>query len=414
MAMNTRERFREVMENFGPRTSPPKWEFGYWGASYENWYAEGLPRRQPPKPLTKITTSNSSLYIPCWNSLPPGKLPAGFAILAGGLYWPTQGFALDEDVRVALGMDKGQILVNVNLLFHPRFDVRILEETADSLTYVDIDGVKRLFSKSTGVLPSALENPIKDWATWNKLKEERLNLKDIKGRFPAHWPKLLKKYKNRDFPLVLGGYPQGYFGTLAHLMGYEHLFYNYNDEPKLIHDIQKTFTDIWIAVYEEVLAQTDADMAVIWEDISAGTGSMVAPAMIREYMLPYYKRLTGFLKAHGVKTIFVDTDGECTDLIPLFMEGGVTGMYPLEASCGVDIVKVRKMFPTLQMMGGIPKSEILKGTKRIEEILEPVRAVLRSGGYVPFGDHLIPPEIHWSEFRDYRQRLNDLIDSRAR
>jgi uroporphyrinogen decarboxylase len=197
-------------------------------------------------------------------------------------------------------------------------------------------------------------------------------------------------------------------------MGYEHLFYNYNDEPKLIHDIQKTFTDIWIAVYEEVLAQTDADMAVIWEDISAGTGSMVAPAMIREYMLPYYKRLTGFLKAHGVKTIFVDTDGECTDLIPLFMEGGVTGMYPLEASCGVDIVKVRKMFPTLQMMGGIPKSEILKGTKRIEEILEPVRAVLRSGGYVPFGDHLIPPEIHWSEFRDYRQRLNDLIDSRAR
>jgi len=33
---------------------------------------------------------------------------------------------------------------------------------------------------------------------------------------------------------------------------------------------------------------------------------------------------------------------------------------------------------------------------------------------VPFGDHLIPPEIHWSEFRDYRLRLNDLIDGRAR
>ena len=118
---------------------------------------------------------------------------------------------------------------------------------------------------------------------------------------------------------------------------------------------------------------------MIWEDISAGTGSMVAPAMIREFMLPYYKRLTGFLKAHGVSTIFVDTDGECTDLIPLFLEGGVTGLYPMEASCGVDIVKVRKQYPTLQLMGGIPKSEITRGRARIDQILEPAAQVLKTG-----------------------------------
>ena len=409
--MNVRERFREVMENFNTDVAAPKWEFGYWGASYDTWYAEGLPKTHPPRPLTRTTSTNASLYIPCWNSVRGQKLPAGIAVLGGGLYWPTQGFALDDDVRLACGMDRGQVLVNVDLLFHPRFDVQVIEETADFLVYVDIDGVKRQFSKSTGVIPSALENPIRDWPTWNRLKEERLNLKDIKGRFPPHWPELLEKYRNRDFPLVLGGYPQGYFGTLAHLMGYEHLFYNYTDEPKLIHDIEKTFTEIWIAVYEEVLSQTDVDLFVIWEDISAGTGSMVAPAMIREFMLPYYKRLTGFLKAHGVKTLFVDTDGECTDLIPLFLEGGITGMYPMEASCGVDIVKVRKKHPTLQLMGGIPKSEILKGRERIEQILKPAAEVLKTGGYVPFGDHLIPPEVHWEEFQYYRRRLNELIDA---
>ncbi len=405
--MTVRERFAAVMQ--GAEAAPPKWEFGYWGATCTNWYAEGLPKRAEPHPLTRVTTTNASLYIPCWNSLPAGKLSAGIAVLGGGLYWPTQGFALDDDVRVACGMDKGQILVNVDLLFHPRFEPHVLEETDSSMVYVDIDGVKRQFSKETGVIPNALDNPIKDWATWNRLKSERLTLKNVKGRFPAHWPSLLKKYRNRDYPLVLGGYPQGYFGTLAHLMGYEKLFYNYADDPELIHDIQKTFTEIWLAVYEEVLSQTDVDLFVIWEDISAGTGSMVSPAMIREYMLPYYKRLTGFLKAHGVKTIFVDTDGECTDLIPLFLEGGVTGMYPMEASCGVDIVKVRKLFPKLQMMGGVPKSEILKGPARIEEILRPVQEVLKTGRYVPFGDHLIPPEVHWQEFRTYRTRLNSMI-----
>ena len=365
--MNVRERFREVMA--GASASAPKWEFGYWAAGYEQWYREGLARKRPPKPLAKTTTTNASLYIPCWRSIPPGRLAAGLAVLGGGLYWPTQGFALDQDVADACGMDKGQVLVNVDLLFHPRFEVKIIDETDVSLVYVDIDGVKRLFSKTTGVLPSALENPIRDWPTWNRLKAERLNLRDIVGRFPPHWPRLLEKYRGRDYPLVLGGYPQGYFGTLAHLMGYERLFYGYTDEPKLIHDIQKTFTEIWIAVYEEVLAQTDVDLFIFWEDISAGTGSMVSPATIREYMLPSFQRLTGFLKAHGVKTIFVDTDGECTDLIPLFLEGGVTGLYPMEASCGVDIVKVRSRYPELQLMGGIPKSEIARGAAHVDRIL---------------------------------------------
>jgi uroporphyrinogen decarboxylase len=80
----------------------------------------------------------------------------------------------------------------------------------------------------------------------------------------------------------------------------------------------------------------------------------------------------------------------------------------------LDIVKVRKLFPTLQLMGGVPKSEIPKGKERIEQILQPVREVLQTGGYVPFGDHLIPPEVHWEEFKYYRQRLNELIDASTR
>ncbi len=64
-------------------------------------------------------------------------------------------------------------------------------------------------------------------------------------------------------------------------------------------------------------------MSIFWEDISAGSGSMVPRAAMREFMVPYYRSVTGFLKPHGVKTIFVDTDGECIDLVPV-LEGGVT------------------------------------------------------------------------------------------
>jgi len=290
------------------------------------------------------------------------------------------------------------------------FDIEIIEENEEFMIYIDIDGVKRKFMKKTGVIPASIEMVIKDRKSWEKLKSERLNLENISKRFPSNWKELLKEYRNRDYPLALGGYPYGYFGTLVTLMGYEKLFFNYSDDPKLIHDIQKTFTDLWIAVYEEVLSQTDVDLFFIWEDVSGNKGSLISPASIKEFMLPYYKRLTAFLKEHGVDIIMVDTDGDCFNIIPFFIEGGVTAMMPIEVSCGMDLIKVRKYFPKLRLMGGIPKFEIKYGKARIDQILEPVSEVLKYGGYIPTGDHFIPPEIEWENFKYYRNKLNKLID----
>ena len=406
--MNVRERFREVM-SFHTGVAPPRWEFGYWGGSYENWYREGLPEKKRPR-LPTTSGTHVDLYAPCWHSLPGPELPDGIAVTGGGLYWPTQSFALDNDVLDALIMDRSQVAVNVNLLFSPQFDIEIVEENDDKLLYKDIDGVTRVFMKETAVLPAAWSNVITDRKTWSTLKEERLSLENLADRFPARWNRLLENYRNRDYVLVLGGYPAGYFGTLVHLMGYEKLFYNYTDDPELIHDISNTFTELWMAIYEEVLSQTDVDMFIFWEDISAGTGSMVSPAAIREFMVPYYRRMTDFLKEKGVDIIFVDTDGDCFDIIPMFLEGGVTGMYPIEASCGMDLVKTRNTYPELQLMGGIAKSEFSKGHEVIDRVLEPPAEVLKSGGYVPYGDHLIPPDVHWPEFKYYRDKLNRLMD----
>lgn len=407
--MNTRERFQEVM-SFTPGVRAVKWEFGYWGETLDNWYAEGLPKKSYPRIPARITSPTASLYTRAWARMRGDRLPRGMPVMAGGLYWPTQGFPLDRDVRERFGLDSSQRLVDVNLLFWPMFDARVFEEDEKRLVYMDVDGVKRILLKEQATMPSGAEWPITDWKSWEKLKEERLSLKDLRKRFPDNWRDMVREYGQRDYPLALGGYPQGFFGTPAHLMGYENLFVSYLQEPKLVHDILDTFTNLWIAMYSEVLAEVDVDHVQIWEDISYGSGSMVAPAVIREFVLPYMRRLTDFCKARGIRTIFLDTDGDCYDLIPMFLEAGVTGMYPFEVNCGMDIVKVRKNFPSLRMMGGIPKSDICLGRERIDTILEPVREVLATGGYIPFGDHFIPPEVHFEGFTYYRENLNRIID----
>ncbi len=84
-------------------------------------------------------------------------------------------------------------------------------------------------------------------------------------------------------------------------------------------------------------------------------------------------------------------------------------MYPFETACGMDIVKVRKEFPTLRIQGSIPKSDISR-PDLVDRFLGPVEAVLETGGYIPYGDHFIPPDVTWEGFKYYRHRLNDLID----
>lgn len=109
----------------------------------------------------------------------------------------------------------------------------------------------------------------------------------------------------------------------------------------------------------------------------------------------------------------LDTDGDCSGLIPLFLEAGVTGMWPFEHSGGTDVSRIRERYPGLVISGGIAKSAIAGGRQSIDKALEPVDEMLARGGYIPHVDHFVPPEVTLDAFSYYRRRLNQLIDARG-
>ena len=136
---------------------------------------------------------------------------------------------------------------------------------------------------------------------------------------------------------------------------------------------------------------------------------MVSPKMFEEFMAPYTRRVAGFAKDHGVRYVFVDSDGLITELIPLWVKCGVNGLFPVEALN--DMAAIRGRYPKLRFLGGVDKRPLIKGGKdEIDRELARIRRVMGSGGYIPHIDHAVPEDISWRSFAYYRNRLNEIID----
>lgn len=391
--MNARERFLTIM-NFEACDRTLDWEFSYWAGVVNRWYKEGLPKKV---------------------GIPENLMHADI-VHGPGLYWPANmggggvvsSSPLDKDVDNYFNFDKGIRRIPLNIWMEPGYEVETITEDERTKTIKDSWGITMKVSKYSSSPPAYIEWPVKNRKDWEKVKEEMFK-PDVKQRLGSNWKELIKEFNNRDYPLMFGGYPCGYYGALRTLMGDVGFSIMMYDDPQLVKDIQGFLTDFWIELYEEVLKDVVPDWCLLWEDMAYNSGSMISPESFKEFLSPYYKRLTDFLKSNGVKNVLIDSDGNTWELIPLWIEAGVTGHYPLEVTAGMDIVRLRKEFPKFQLMGGLDKKEVAKGKASIDNILAVVPDMIKKGGYVPFLDHTAHEDISWENFKYYRNELEKII-----
>ncbi|MCL5072285.1 MAG: hypothetical protein M1308_15550 [Actinobacteria bacterium] len=392
MKDSARDLFLKII-NFEHSDRTLDWEFGYWGGTVKRWYKEGLPK---VKGL-------------------PKEVNYGEVVFGPGLHWPEPSFGenlfRDFDISNYFNFDEGLELVPYNFWIYPKFEERIIFEGEKYLELYDCHGIRKKILKDNSSMPFYLDWPVKTKKDWEKIKEERFNLNTISERYVGDIDLFFKKIKNRTFPIAFGSDPIGFFGAIRFLVGEENLFLMYYDNPLLIKDILNHLCNLWINIAEELTSKIDFDVACFWEDMSGKSGSLISPATFREFMTPNYKRITDFIKSRGIKNCLVDTDGKVNELIPLFWEAGVNSMYPFERQAGNDLIEIRKNYPDLIMWGGFDKNTLFKGREYIDKEIEIIKILIKQGGYIPFADHLIPPNCSWENFKYYRYKLKDIIYS---
>jgi uroporphyrinogen decarboxylase len=205
----------------------------------------------------------------------------------------------------------------------------------------------------------------------------------------------------------------GFFGWCRSLMGLENFLIALYKDPGLVHDMMEFRAQFATEFFEPVVENCRVDFALLAEDMAYKNGPHISPKLIREFIVPRYKEETDLLKKHGIDLVFVDSDGDIRLIIPLWLEAGVNGTFPLEVMAGNDAVELRKKYPMdLRMMGNIDKMALIEGKEAIDSELErKLPFLLKEGGYLPTVDHGIPPEIPFEHYRHYMIRLKEYLDA---
>ncbi|MEG0382675.1 MAG: uroporphyrinogen decarboxylase family protein [Christensenella sp.] len=296
--------------------------------------------------------------------------------------------------------------------FSPGFEYEQLGEDEHTITFRNHEGIvmQELKEGRETSMPHWLDFPIKSREDFRKnLYRWELNFEE---RFPANWEDKCKLWKQRKIPLRMWADREGgFFGPLRNLFGIEDLSYLFYDDIEFIEEVLDAKVECMTRIINKIWEYTDFDYFVFWEDMCYKNGPLLSPEMFKKYLVPRYRKITDLLRSKGVDLIFVDSDGDVNKLVPLWLEAGVNGILPFEVQCGMDVNKFRKEYgKELLMMGGINKRALITGGKDIDDELRRVAPLVEGGGYIPWLDHSVPPDVSYDNFLYYMDKLEKLCN----
>ena len=117
------------------------------------------------------------------------------------------------------------------------------------------------------------------------------------------------------------------------------------------------------------------------------------------------------LSSKGTKIFQQDSDGNMNSVIDAFLECGLTVMFPMEPSAGMDIVKIRQKYgKRLAMLGGIDK-HVLRSSKEaiLKELEYKMQPLMQQGGMVFGLDHRIPNGTPIENYRYYVNKGREIL-----
>lgn len=373
--MNNRENTMAVL-TYQDYTRIPVVSFGYWAETVLKWAQEGYISREEARDY--IDSGDNS----------------------GG----------DKSIMKKLGFDYNwNSCFSSEVLLFPSFEEKILEEFPDGSRIIrDGQGLICKVKPGTVSIPAEIGTSLTDRKAWEELYLPKLTMSP--DRIDHRKLEALKQETDREIPLGL--HLGSFMGNMRNMLGVEQLSYLYVDDEDLYGEIVDTLCGLGYECAKLVLESgVKFDYAHFWEDICFKNGPLISPAVFREFVGPWYKKITDLTSSYGIEIVSVDCDGMIDSLIPIWLENGVNTMFPIEVGTwNASIAPWRgKYGKQLRGVGGMNKTIFARDREAVDKEIERLKPLMDLGGYIPCPDHRIAPDAKFELVQYYCEQMQKIV-----
>jgi uroporphyrinogen decarboxylase len=332
-----------------------------------------------------------------------------------------RGEGLPSDISPAEFFDFE--IVNFGADTTPRFPVEVVEETEEYIVHTTSSGGLRRDHKDYSTTPQIIDYPCKGREDWERIKERLTPSRDRvdwKGEWLAG---SAQDQRAEESVLETGrvewrmGLPgcnrargQGKFVCYSAAVGYdkiqsyvatERLLIAIATEPDWVRDMYEADAELAIEMHKVMKeGGFEFDGAWLFCDLGYRNGLLFSPRHYDEQLRPTFQRLFDYFRGEGLPTI-LHSCGRVRELIPYFIEDGLSCLQPVEVKAGMDLIELKQEFgDDMAFMGGIdvrimadPDPSAIE-----EEIKTKIPFAMQGGGYVYHSDHSIPNNVSFEQY----------------
>jgi uroporphyrinogen decarboxylase len=198
---------------------------------------------------------------------------------------------------------------------------------------------------------------------------------------------------------LVGGSWGATFGDAYRILGMEHFFESLIEAPDVVREVISRVERFYMDVNERIwnAAAGMIDIYYFGNDLGSQLGLLMSPAMIRDFLLPSFRRLSEQARSHGLKVMF-HSCGAVSEVIPMLIEIGIDILDPIQtAARGMNPLQLKAQYgDNMTFHGGLDTQGVLPFgspedvTRATCELLEGMKP---GGGYILAPSQELQPDV---------------------
>lgn len=174
------------------------------------------------------------------------------------------------------------------------------------------------------------------------------------------------EYLNDHLPEGMGlalAHGGGLFERVSWIFSIEKLCYLLYDQPDLVETVTQKISEIQLAFYRNIMDFDHLSAIFPGDDMGFRSATIISPADLRKYFLPFHKQIAEMAHARGVP-YFLHSCGNILKIMPDLIESvGIDGKHSYEDAI-IPIEKFQEMFgDKIAVLGGLDVNFLTMATQ---------------------------------------------------